>query len=103
MEVIRRFFKRHPHTIAWVVLVAVLAGGGYYLVQEGREAHAALCVYKGDLEKRREDNVRFLNMTLDERVAKYGESLGALPESVIRNSLKSQTDVLDSLKILECD
>lgn len=99
-----RVFRWATNVLLVLVLAASLFVGQRQrdLRQEGSEAHDALCVFKADLERRQEDSRAFLAMTPEERVAKYGQQLGAIPPSVIRNSLANQQQTLDALADLDC-
>ena len=89
-------------------LVMVVASIGFQLyrqadaAREGAETHAAVCAFKADLERRVRDSERFIAMTLDQRIAKYGKTLGEIPPSVIRQSLRSQEATVKSLSSLHC-
>lgn len=72
------------------------------LAKQGAETHDAICTFRADLQRRFDDGQAFLRMTPEERMKKYGPSLGSTPESVVKNSLANQQQTLDSLGALDC-
>ena len=62
----------------------------------------ALCEFKDDLRLRYSNSVAFLAMTPEERIKKYGPSLGSIPVASIRQNAANQKDTLDSLSDLPC-
>lgn len=75
----------------------------YRLAEQGKEAHASLCVFKRDLAGRAADSRAFLALTHKERVAKYGHALGDIPTATIMASLHNQEATVRSLAKLNCD
>ncbi len=73
-----------------------------YLAEQGYQTHKAICTLKSDYAKRVTDSQTFLSMTVKQRENKYGLSLGRIPESVIRQSLRGLEANLESLKTLDC-
>lgn len=72
------------------------------LAQQGAESHQALCVFQADLQRRANESKDFLAMSVAERVAKYGEALGTIDSTVIRNSLNNEVQTLNALRVLDC-
>ena len=95
-------------TAVAVILALTVCAQAYTLWREeslaaqGVESHAALCVFKRDLAVRAQSSQTFLAMTLKQRIAKYGSTLGAIPPSVIRVGLRGQEASLASLQTLHC-
>lgn len=67
----------------------------------GATTYAALCSFKGDLQDRRDNSAAFLELTHEERIAKYGQ-VGDIPEETIRLNLANQQRTLDSLWMIYC-
>lgn len=84
--------------VAWIVvftiLVAFAISQNRKLGEQGREAHDALCVFKGDIEQRAQASRDFL--------ADNPDGLPGIPASVIRTSLANQQKTVDSLRTLDC-
>jgi hypothetical protein len=64
--------------------------------------HAALCSFKGDLERRIATNEHFLSLSDEEREVEYGAAFGDIPDDTIRQSVANQRATLDSLGLLIC-
>lgn len=102
---------KNPPIISWlsvILLVVVIGASGYsanrqsQLSSDGAEAHQALCAFKKDLATRVADSQKFLALSPEERIAKYGEALGTIPPKTIRTSLANQRQTLISLNVLTC-
>lgn len=65
------------------------------LAREGQEAHAALCVFKQDLQRRVETSTQFLEDNPG--------GIPGIPASVLKQSIASQRQTLDALKKLDCE
>jgi hypothetical protein len=97
MTVREKWFHRAANFALGLALFFVL-----FVQSPGEESHDALCAFKKDLQGRYDNSVRYLNMTLDERIEEFGPQLGTIPEETIRTSANNQKDTLDSLKPLDC-
>jgi hypothetical protein len=62
----------------------------------------ALCEFRSELRHRYSSSVRFIAMTPEERIDKYGPTLGTIPLSTIRQNAANQKATLDSLGDLPC-
>lgn len=80
--------------IAGVILVRTLA--------DAAEAHRGLCAIRADKEAHLTNSERFLSLTVPERIEKYGEALGRIPESLIESNVRQDRQTIDSLSFLEC-
>lgn len=72
-----------------------------HLITDGKEAHDALCVYKGGLQDAVRKSEQFLDLTVTERVAKYGE-VGRIPDPVLKSQLARQRKAVADLRTLTC-
>lgn len=72
-----------------------------HLITDGKEAHDALCVYKGGLVDAADKSAKFLSMSVPERVAKYGE-VGRIPDPVLKAQLARQRKAIADLRKLTC-
>ncbi len=70
-------------------------------IVQGATARQALCALRANVLHHRDDSVKFLTLTIDQRVAKYGE-IGRTPEAVIIKDIKNQNDTLRALRGLNC-
>ena len=90
------------------LIVAVLLLQTYLITRvsglagQGAESHRALCVLKADYAKRLSDSEAYLRLTHAQRVAKYGESLGTIPNATIQTSIKNLQANIDALSDLNC-
>lgn len=88
--------------------VAVLTIQAYLVIQDrnlaeqGAESHAALCANRVSVEGQISDSKKFLALTIAERVKKYGDGVGRIPEATIRIGLERQEEYLKSLDVLHC-
>ena len=100
----RRAFNIATLLLIFVVIYfsAISARKQSELAQDGAESHAALCVFKADLQHRIDSSEEFLSLTPEERASKYGPQLGSIPPNVIKQSLSNQKQTIESLKILDC-
>lgn len=80
--------------------VAVLAGLTFAIVnnrnlaRDGKQAHDALCILKGDLEQRVKSTQDFLNT--------HPQGFAGIDAATIQNSLNNQRATVDSLSLLDC-
>src|SRR5438128_2048335 len=92
--------SKAPTIAYWlVVFVAALALGSLYLKmqtlsREGRQAHAAICTLRSDLERRTQDSRDFLKQ--------HPDGIPGIPASLIRNSIKNQQQTIDALRAASC-
>jgi len=105
-----RFLGLRRITVLYVVIFLLIASWASTLFQIYQIQHiatrnstalSALCIFRQDLVNRRDQNVKFLSMTKEQRVKKYGD-LGNIPDSVIKNSLNGQNQTISSLDALRC-
>lgn len=91
------------HKVRWVFLLVVIAGAlsnGWLFhktsaqARQGLQAHAALCVFKHDLEVRAAGSRAFLR--------EHPDGIPGIPASLIRNGLMNQQRTIDSLSNLNC-
>ena len=71
------------------------------LAQQGAQAHAVNCSYRGYLLRQVADSRAFLAMTPAQREKRFG-AIGNIPESTIRRSLQLQEEAAASLSQLKC-
>jgi hypothetical protein len=84
-----------------------LAHQSIALAQEGVQTHTTLCAMR-TFRLTQEDGVkrdiaeteRFLKLTIEERVAEYGEAFGKLPDAIVRKGLADDRIKLANLKAL---
>ncbi len=115
---VRGFFQRRQWTIVVVYLVAIplaLVGIGALsvlqaeraadrdhdqileirrLAVQGLEAHDAICVFRGDLERRVKAGRQYLR--------EHPEGFAGIDPATIRNSLDNQQRTVDSLAAIRC-
>ena len=105
-----RFLGLRRITVLYVVIFLLIGSWATTLFQIYQIQHIAtrnttavraLCIFRQDLVSRRDQNLKFLSMTKEERVKKYGD-LGNIPDSVIKNSLRGQNQTIASLDSLRC-
>lgn len=88
--------------LALVVLQTYLIVQVGHTAAQGAESHQALCVLKRDYAQRLRSSQAYLRLTREQRVAKYGESLGTIPDQTIQSSIKALQANIDSLSDLNC-
>ena len=71
------------------------------LAQQGAQAHAVNCSYRGYLLRQVADSKAFLAMTPAQRVERFG-ALGNIPAATIQRSLRLQEAAAASLDQLKC-
>jgi len=85
--------------IGWMIAVSVVviytAQQNRERTQEGRNAHAALCVFKGSVARAVQQTEDFLQHNPN--------GLPGIPASVLRQSLTQQETTLRALDVLRCD
>lgn len=100
--------RRHPMLMLVLLALTCSSGWGNYqywvnqqhvsdLAHQGANTHHALCAFKHDLIQREANNEKFLTMTPDQRIARYGPALGAIPGKIIKQSIRGQQATLKSL------
>lgn len=81
-----------------VAVVVAVTIGGYFKLQalanQGHSVHAAVCVFRADLEKRVETSKQFLK--------EHPNGIPGIPASLIKNSIENIQKTIDSLKRLDC-
>lgn len=84
--------------LVWIVVFTGLTfyaiGSNRQVAEEGQEAHDALCVFRGDLERRYELGLQF--------VADNPNGIPGLPRRTLDNSLAGQKRTIDALETLDC-
>lgn len=89
-------------TIAATLLLAIIVAQQIFsatdAAREGRDAKIALCILRGDLERRSADTEAFLNEHPNDP-----EPLGGVPRQTLETSLRSQKETISALSFLDCD
>lgn len=102
---LKRYFL-HPTVgnvvLAWMVVFTVAVGYSVYtnheLGQQGKEAHDALCVFKGNLAARAKDGEDYIaDVKAGRRPILTGFTIAELERSVA-----SQRAAVNSLRTLDC-
>lgn len=100
--------EKFLYTAACVVAVVLsIASVALVAVQSRNEARvglrttAAVCSLRSYYEGQAAQSTAFLQLTPEERVAKYG-SLGDVPTSVIRAGLVKEREVVAALRPVRC-
>ena len=105
-----KFLGLQRATMIYVVilLLALTWGTTLYQIHQIQDvssrnstAQAALCIFRSDLISRRDSNQKFLNMTKEQRIRKYGE-IGKIPDVVLKQQLQGQNRTIASLDSLRC-
>lgn len=84
-------------TLSALGMCAVIAFGFYKIVQlsqDGKQAHDAICVLKGDLSQRIDSSRDFL--------AKHPKGILGIPAVTIRQSIANQQRTLEALSPVKC-
>lgn len=102
-------FTKIQFIVVILTLVAALSGVDAYLIarnaqlsSEGAQSHVVLCTLKRDYSQRREDSRAFLAMTPKQRAQKLGPAFGAIPDSVIQQSLRGLDSNIKAMRRLKC-
>ena len=69
--------------------------------QQGVETKLAVCALRAYYQSQIEQNIAFLNLTLPERIKRYG-AIGDLPDTVIRSGLAKERQIVQALGRLNC-
>lgn len=65
--------------------------------------HKNLCSFKENIKDQRDQSQEILDMTLKERIEKFGPQIGSIPEQYIQSQLAARNATLNSLKGLDCE
>ena len=94
--------------VSLVIIIAVFGVfifSGFSMYRQFAQAnrtHDALCAYKLDTQHRYDDSQKFLLMSPEQRVKKYGKQLAHIPDATVRRGLETQKSILDALRFLDC-
>jgi hypothetical protein len=98
---IQKQLRRTSRSVLGMYAVVILLFA--YVLFTAASTRTALCSFHGDLKTRAENSQEFLNMTREERIKEFGETLGSIPTTTIESNLRNQTATLKSLGGLHCD
>ena len=72
------------------------------LARQGAQAHAAICVLRGDYAQREQQTAAYLKLTHEQRVRRYGTAIADIPDSTLRQSLTNLRSNVNALADLHC-
>lgn len=100
---------KSPGTLIATVALVVALGGNAVTYKNNKDVQkiadnnrATFCAYKTTQQTAQDEARKFLAMTPEQRMEKYGSVLGAIPGTVIQAQIAARQLVLDSLKNLDC-